>query len=382
MSGFLVFDTRSNDPDYVANQYKSSENSDYPLSNALDMNRRLRTWRTKGYFKVVSGSNTLVFRETVGVDLTATITAGEYATDALFIAAVKAALDAAGDSTYTVSRDSTSGRLKIASNGSGGGGIFQLILTDVNSAGVASLMGYDTSANRTGALTYEADLIRIHSSEWVMWDMGFPVNPTAFIAVTDRNTPLQVSPTATLKIQGNSTDNFSSPELDLTVNYSDFVLHKISESGLATNTYGYRYWRFYLEDKDNPDLYVELGVLFLGLHVVTTRGCPGFPFESDDVDLSNVQISDAGQANVGARPQSEMFSLNWGGLNTASKELLENVFKAYGLHTSFFVAMDNDEAYSSDNAHYVRLVKFASAPKKTLISVGIWAYSWELREEL
>lgn len=382
MSGFMIFDTRNSDPDTVAAVSKSSEDADYPFTNVEDMARRRRTWRTGGYFLVVAGSDGIVFREQAGVDLTATVAAGGYASDALFFAAVKAALEAAGVGTYVVSRDATTQRIKIQQSVAGGATVFQLQLADAGSAGMAALMGYSTAANVTGALTYEADLVRIHSSEWVLWDMGGPVNPTGLIAVSDRNTPLNISPNATIKIQGNHTNNFSAPAVDLTVNYSDYVLHRLDAAGLADNTYGYRYWRFSIVDADNSLGYVELGILFLGRHAVTTRGCPGFPFTSGEIDLSEVQYSESGQAQAGSRPQTEDFALNWGGLNTESKELLENVWKAYGLRSSFFVAMDEQEVFSSDNAHYVRLVKFQDVPKKTLITKGVWAMTWNLREQL
>lgn len=382
MSGFLVFDTRDNHPDYVAAQTQSSEDADYPIENALDLERRKRVWRSGGFFKVVSGSNTLVFREQAGVDLTATIAASSYASDALFFAAVKTALEDAGVGTYVVSRDATTARIKIQQSVSGGATVFQLQLTDAASAAVAALLGFDTAANRTGATTYEADLIRIHSEEWVMWDLGGPVNPTAFIAVTDRNRPLQISPGATLKIQGNPTNNFDAPLVDLSLTYSDYVIQRIASSGLASNTYGYRYWRFQIIDNDNPDGYVELGAIFLGRHIVTTRGCPGFPFESNEIDLSEVQYSEGGQAMSGSRPLTEEFSLNWNGLNIASKELLENLWKSFGRTNSFFICMDNDEVFSSAKAEYVRLVRFTGEPRKTLISVGIWAYTMPLREQL
>lgn len=382
MSGFLVFDTRSNHPDYVAATTKSSENADYPLTNALDIERRRRTWRSGGYFKVESGDNTLVFREQAGVDLTATIAAAEYASDATFFAAVKAALEDAGVGTYVVSRDTTTARIKIQQSVAGGATVFQLRLADAASAAMAALMGYSTAANVTGATTYEADVIRIHSEEWICWDLGGPVNPTAFIAVTDRNIPMQISPGATLKIQGNFTNDFSSPAVDLTCEYNDHVIQRIATDGLASNTYGYRYWRFQIIDNDNPDGYVELGVLFLGRHIVTTRGCPGFPFDSEAIDLSEVQYSEAGQAMAGARPMTDQFTLNWNGLNIASKELLVNLWAAFGKSNSFFICMDNDEAFSSDKALYVRLVKFTSEPKYTLIAPQIWAFTMPLREQL
>src|SRR5690606_10868250 len=140
--------------DYVANATKSSQATGYPASNALNVDKRRRVWRSSGYWLVEEGSNKIVFRETAGVDLEAEVAAGEYTSDTTFLAAIKTALEAAGDSTYTVERDSTTGRIKITSNGVGGDGILQLMWSDADSAGMAALLGFSTSGDDTGALSY------------------------------------------------------------------------------------------------------------------------------------------------------------------------------------------------------------------------------------
>lgn len=380
----LVFNSQLTSAEDVANFSYSSQATGYAATNLYDLNRRSKKWRSQNNFTVVSGDNTLVFRETVGVDLTATITAGSYATDALFFAAVKSALEAAGDSTYTVQRDTTSKRIEIISNGSGGGGIFQLMLTDANSADVAALLGFDTAANLTGALTYEADLLVIHSDEWITWDFGFPVNPTGFFAFTGRNNVLQISPTATVKLQGNWTNNFSgTPAETFTITYRDFILSLIDEDGIAQNSVpGYRYWRMQIVDKANPDLFVELGVAYLGTDLTVTRGCPAFPFEVPNIDRSQIAFSEGGQTFAARRNNTQQFGLNWQALDIATKEEFDNLFEQVGTHTSFIVAMDKNTVFSTDGYKWVRPVKFDREPVSSLVAPGIWESRWILREEL
>jgi hypothetical protein len=381
MSGFLVFDT--NRLDDAPNKYSSSADADYPVSNVYDLSRRRRVWRTDGYWKIVSGDNTIVFRESVGVDLTATITADEYTSDTLFFAAVKAALEAAGDSTYTVERDATTSRIKITSNGLGGGGIFQLMWTNAASADMAGILGFSTASDDTGALNYTADLLRIHTEEWLKWDFGFALNPTGFIAVGDRNSPLNISPTATIKLQASSTDSWTSPEEEFTLTYHDYVLAKINTDGIAlVNTSGYRYWRLQIIDNDNPDGYIELGCVFLGDHQDLSRGCPEFPLDAQNLDLSRVEFSEAGQAMSSKLPQSQRFSLAWAKLDNASLADLMTVWDSFGLHTQFFIALDNNNAFSSDSRDWIKLVRFEDEPIPRLLSPGNWSYQWNLREAL
>jgi len=377
----LIFSTVLNDPDIIPFSQESSERAAYPSSNAYDYEKRKRVWRTNGYFNVESGSNVIVFRESVGVDLSASIIVGEYESDTLFFAAIKAALEVTGDSTYTVTRDATTGKIKISSNLSGGGGIFQLITTSASFT-AADLLGFDTASNLTGSSNYQADVIRIHTEEFLLWDLGYASNPTGFIAVADRNKSLKLSPNATIKLQGNWTNNWNSPAVDLTLTYQDNVIAEINADGLSDISGGYRYWRFLIEDKENSSLYVEFGAVMLGIHSDITRGCPAFPLTSNIQERSIVAYSEGGQTIVARKAPTQAFKLNWEKLDKASLEELEGVFNKYGKHSSFFIAMDPNSVFSTNGKTWCRLVKFQNDPTMNLISPGNWSMDWDLREEL
>jgi len=377
---FMIFSRNYTSPQVVANAYVSSAEADYPVSNVYDTERRRRLWRTAGYFEVVDGENVIVFRESVGVDLSTAVSPAGYASDSLFFAAIKTALEAVGASTYTVTRDATTDRIKIASDGSGGGGIFQLMLTDGDFADMAALMGFSTASNLTGALTYEADLVRLHSSEYLLWDLGIPSNPTGLVGLIDRNSALSFSGSAVIKLQGNETNEWSAPSFEVDVTVSDGALSALAPNGF--HTVGLRYWRLYFEDKANVDGYVELGAVCLGMHTVINRGCPVFPLNTEFQDRSNVVFSENGRTIAGEKAKYQKYSLDWAGLDKASHEALSRVWENFGLHTSFFMAMDPTEAFSTDSGLWCKLVKFDSAPASTLVSPGNWSMEWPLREEL
>lgn len=379
----LIFDTRLTNPNTVANGYKSSEKAAFPATNAYDVNRRRKTWRSNGCFEIVEGENTLVFRETAGVDLTAVVVAGTYTSDTAFLAAVRAALMDAGVSTYAVARDTVTNRIKITSALSGGATVFQLQLAHADSADLAGILGFDTSANLTGATSYEADLLVIHTSEWLKWDFGFPVNPTGFIACGDRNSPLQISPTAVVKLQAAWTDSWANPAEEWTITFRDFLLGHFRAEGIAEDVEeGYRYWRMQIQDPQNNDGFVEFGVVFLGTHMLTTQGCPNFPFDAPNEDGTDVQFSEAGQTFAGRRPSRQRFTLNWNLLNNETAESLQRMWEEYGLHTSFVIAMDPASAFSTDGVQWMKIVKFDRDSAPRLISPGLWACNWNLREEL
>jgi len=86
----------------------TSQHENFPVENLQhrDFNK---AWHSQhgagsgwGNFKIVAGVNRAInFEETLGVELTATLTAGEYNADEL-CAEIKTQLEVAGASTYTV----------------------------------------------------------------------------------------------------------------------------------------------------------------------------------------------------------------------------------------------------------------------------------------
>lgn len=360
----------------------SSAKAAYPASNVYDITRRRKTWRSDGYWNVESGANTIVFNEG-GSDLTATITAAEYSTDATFLAAIASALNGASgvQNTYSVARDTTTGKIKITAVLGGTGSLFTIKWTSATDFG--DIIGFDTSANDTSALTYTADLLRIHTEEFFVFDFGAPLNPTGFFAVSDRNAPINISPSATVRIMGNASDAWTSPSETFSVTVRDFLLGYLSADGIAqASAPGYRYWKVQIIDNDNPDLYLELGAIFLGAHAAIVRGCPAFPLESTPISATQIAYSESGQTWAGKRPLTYAHQLNWEKLTNADLETLMDFFEEVGIESPFFVCLDPDSVFSPDGIKWSRLVRFDREPTARLLSPGNWSYAWSLREEL
>ena len=376
MSCFRFLSQNYLDLDLIANNDKSSEQSAFPLTNAYNKNRRAKVWRSNGWYQVTSSNNVIIFRETTaGSDLTATITPGEY-TRAEFIVAVKDAFDAAGDSTYTVSFTSNF-KFSIASNGSGGAGDFELILSDILSTAY-DLLGFD-NVDLDGALTYIADSIRLHTSEWILADFGIDTDPKAFALIDARNSPLSITPTATVRLQGNHTNVWTSPVYDQVLSYDDRILHAISDTGLAG--VALRYWRIYFVDQ-NPLGYVQVGAFFLGDTYQTIRGAPQFPFRNENIDRTDTVFSESSQTFSEIKPKTERFSLTWDALTIQEKEDIQYLFIKFGKGIPFFISMDTSIAFSTDQQYYIRYVKFADEPDFELRRPGIYRCTTVFEEQL
>lgn len=121
----------------------------------------IRLIYTAGYdeFQVIDGYNDrLDFEETDSTELTAEIVEGVY-TVATLMAALKTALEAVGDSVYTITYDYFTGKFKITSDRAGGGGTFEILWnTGTNKyRSIARLLGFQDDADDVDAASQEAD---------------------------------------------------------------------------------------------------------------------------------------------------------------------------------------------------------------------------------
>jgi len=196
--------------DGLANTDVTSENPSYPIENAYNKQRRSKLWKSAGYFNVTSSNNGIVFKESgAGATLTASIVVGEYTSIAALQTAIKTAMDLVGISTYTITQ--TNYEFTITT----GGAYLSLFCSDVGFT-MADLIGFDT-VDRTGATSYIADEIRIHEYEQIVWDMGVSTAPDIFTLTGPRNSSLKFSPTATIKLYGNETNDFTTPSYETTL---------------------------------------------------------------------------------------------------------------------------------------------------------------------
>jgi hypothetical protein len=384
MSCFLILDNNYVDSEKLANGYVSSANPSFPITNVYNKQRRSKVWRSAGYFNVTSSNNQIIFRETsAGPNLTATITEDEYTSIALMCTAIKTALEAVGDSTYTVTNSSsTNFKFRIVSNGSGGDGVFKLMCTDAGFT-ASELLGFDDSEDLTGALTYNADILTISTGptgeEWIKWDLGISSLPSAFIMIGSRNRAIKISPSAVIKLQGNETDEWSAPSFEETLTYDDSVIYALSLTTLHTEAL--RYWRVLIEDQ-NPLGYVEVGSVFLGTYFSPERGRAQFPLESRHIDKTEILISEGGQEYTDIREKTQEYSVKWSALTDEDKEYFENFFDQVGTGIPFFLAMDPESMFYSSANKSIKFVKFQSEPTWTLIAPNYYEMTMRFKEQL
>jgi len=146
----------------------------YSMGDASSLLNAMNIVYDAGYFEahVHVGNNKIDFEETTGVEKTAEIAVGMYKTPStdgstyikspatLLAEAIQTAMNAAGDSVYTVSYDITSAKFTLASDLAGGAGIFNLPWSTGSHSSQSSgeLLGYDVTEDDTGASSYTSDV--------------------------------------------------------------------------------------------------------------------------------------------------------------------------------------------------------------------------------
>jgi len=372
--GVRIYDENFSD---LATITSSSEQTAFPLSNAFNAQRRSKIWRSNGFWSVTSSNNTIVFSEGGG-NLTATIAVDDYTSSTSFYAAIVAALEAAGAGTYTVYSDATNLKITIQQLT---GGTFSLLWTDAATT-AADLLGYSDAADDTGGLIYTADALVIGTSEWVTWDFGVSSNPQAFALIGGRNESIQISPSATITLYGNETNNWSSPSQTVSLSYDDNAIYSSAAAGLWGSGNAYRYARLEIIDTANANGFIQVGAIYLGGMFDATRGRVQYPFKGQYLDLSVTSFSEGGQSFSDIRPKSEVFNISWLGLTISEKEQIDAMFATFGTSLPFFIEFDSSAAFFSSSNDSVRYVKFAQPPQYELVSPANYSCAMTLREEL
>ncbi len=379
MSNILLMPTNYVSADRLNGQSVSSELAAAPAVNIYDKVRRSKVWRSAGYFEVTNANRGIVLQEVNTVNQTVNIATGTYTTDATFLAAVKAALDgAAGSAVYTVTRDSTTNKIVITSDG-GGGAILKLMCTNVAFT-AADLLGFSILADRTGGLTYTADSIRIHTSEWIRWDLGSQFNPEAFAMIGGKAAGLKISSTATLTLEGNSTDVWTAPAYSQVLTWNEDCIAMFDSGGLHTT--GLRYWRLNIVDKDNANGFVEISNVYLGEVFEPSLGAVQFPFDWVHVDYSIAARSEWGTGFSNKRNVVRELTLKWFGLTISEQELMADFVEEFGTSYPFWICLDPNEVFSSDLQRWVVYARFQDElPGFPLEKPGIFSSQWKIREE-
>lgn len=209
-------------------------------------------------------------------------------------------------------------------------------------------------------------------NEWIMMDFGIAVGDGYRFLLTETN----LSSLSEICIQGSPTNNFdeSDPvafEAELSVDASGFVCFTVPK-GVC-----YRYWRIIV--KCDPMLScLQFGLAYHGDGMQLSRGNVAFPVTINEIDRSQVLITESGRLITDVRPKAQTISFEYTGLDDKSVRELKCLWKSVCLSGCFLVELDPDLCFSCEKEDMTFLVRFNSPPSCTMSSFKKYSMTFDL----
>jgi hypothetical protein len=353
----------------------SSELATLPATFLQDQLRQ-KAWRTKIGWTVQAGVNDkLDFERPPGTPRVATIAPGTYATAQDYAAAIVTAMEAA-DSAPTWAVDygvAAANKFRIR-DAAGAPVNFNLMwLTGANAAtSIGKDLGFDTSANDTGASTYTADTAVYQSRHY----LKFNRSDAAAIAATvlcllDPAEAAFVPPLYTL--QGNATDSWGSPS---------FTQSMQGEQVMFFSSQSFEWWRLVIDATRETAGYYQLAKLFLGPYVEPSIN-PSDSLKNTVEDFSAVEVAVDGTHFRKARRRRDRWALAWLHMEAADKAIFDALESAMGVGQNFFLCWDKNDSHGrGDGTSGVTYGYMAAPMEKQYVPDPYWTYSFPFFEAL
>lgn len=305
----------------------SSEESSLPAEN-IQSPFRTKVWRSDSGWNIVAGINDAIDFDDGGGEENVTLDAGNYAASALMAAEIKAQMETATGDTITVTY-SGGRKFTIASDG----GTLEL-LWDSGTNTVTSCgedIGFDTTADNTGATSYEADGACRCSREWIGVALA-AATQCKRCAIVSHN----FSSSAVITLYRHTSDDLSAATAVDTITYdADFMILEFSAT--------YRYWWIHVDDIDNSDSYIEVGRAFLGTMDVLTAGL-GEALTFGEPDPSVPVMSPEGAVGKHERDHYFHVAITLRLMNSADRDILLTIYGRVGVYEHMFIRLDPGEA--------------------------------------
>lgn len=328
----------------------SSEQTGFEIENAVDP-QRFRLWSPSGSFTIDSTNNKIYIND--GSNKTVTLTSATYTTPTLMAAHIQTQLNASS-SNWTCTYSTTTYKFTIGRSG----GTRTLRFSQTTGAAWSTL-GYTGSGDTTTGVGLAADEVRIHTDEWVHVDLGFAREVTAFIFIGAAGEAFTV--TSTVTVMASNTDNFSSPDLTVTVTPDRDGAYRMLDDQAGTT---YRYWKIKWSDPTNIEITstgFRINQFYLGDYVSPTTRNVNTGFKPTLVDPSAVSVSENGGMFFRRFTKYWMLeNLVIQYLESTDRTDLCDMYEDLGKTTPFFIVLDPLEAISSRVGEFIKYVVFTN----------------------
>ena len=352
----------------------SSELAAFVGSNSINKFRS-KVWKPAGNFVVTASSNDKIYIND-GADKTITMTAGSYTPDTL-ATEIQTQLNASS-SGWTVDYDNTAGEYKFRfAHGSA-----HTLRFSQQTEALWDDIGFVLTSDETISTERKADEQRNHMYESVVYDLGYNAPIEFFGVISPLDEEFSIGDSATIKIQANNLNDFSSPPLDITLSRTSegifYFFDSIADSG-------YRFWRFYFEDKFNVNGNegFSLSYIYLGDYTTLTTTNIQVGINKTINDPSLRTESEAGAIYFDRKTKYTIInSSSIALLTTSERNTLEQLFFDFGTTTPFFLSIDPRSCITDTLPDLTKYVIFESPPVFSHIKAQYFNMSLSFREVL
>ena len=356
----------------------SSEATSLPVEFLKDPQRQ-KALRFDGPFVITNRNNKLDINRTGPGNYEITLTSDTY-TAAQLAAEIQAQLELA-DSTpvWSVTYSVVTHKFTIATAAhnftlrwlSGPSGRYS----------VGICLGFDTTADDTGTLTYEADNVSYQSRHWILAYKADGSNIAATSAIILEHTATQVgsaSVRSKVTIQANATDSwataptFEEEFADLSsINALDNP-NKPCIQYFATGQ-SLAFFRLEIDDVQNARGYTEISRLRIGTHVQLTI-C-----NSDEIQVQREEFTQGQEAINGSpygdtRAHRDVYTLGWKEADAVDHASLRQFFDSIDAWDSWFFDLT---VGAIDDVHYGY---FKIGPSRSFVPYTYWDWVFQFSE--
>jgi len=232
----------------------------------------------------------------------------------------------------------------------------------------------------------EADVARIHTSEYIEIDLGTSANQIGFIgAIGAMDELFSISNAAVVTIKGhNVLDDWATPAFSKVWEYNQAGIMQFLDDDVGTDT-GYRYWRLEIVDRTNS-LGPE-GITFSHFHIGTyltlNNRNVNTGFSKEIIDPSLEQTSEDGTQYFSRRTKYLSItgtSINY--MDSGDREEMELLYQNFGKHKPLFVSLDPTLCISADISEMTRFMGFTEVPRFEHFRQNIYSMIFQMREAI
>jgi hypothetical protein len=269
-----------------------------------------------------------------GTNKTATITSGEYLTPASLAQEITTQLNSVSSDWTCSYLSNYLFNIEHASTAS-------LIFSSATSAAWDTL-GYEQTVD-SSATSFEADDVRIHTSETLDFDFTTAIDGNFFALISPMGEDFALSETGTIRVLANNIPIIG------TGDQIDELIDRTDAGAFAFLTGGYRYWRVIITDRNNPNgPLMRFSNVYVGPYIEVTDRNISTGFAQKIIDSSNKIECESGSSLYNSKVKYDTFNnCEMQFLTKANRDTLYKMFKRIGNSHAIYISVDPDLAVSS-----------------------------------